>query len=246
MKNSLRRILVSLLLLAAWPQVGALAQGGSSDVVLETTKSAFVKIDIQVNPLDVLAGGPGSVTAGQLVEEVLGQDLRYSGLFRVGGETTPADSLNFEFTIEGTVEGPLRDAGQTGEDAPLTFDLNLLTWPGRQLLLNKRYRPLPMQVRTTGHHFANQVIDLLTGEPGICLTRVVFSRGTGDRRDLYVVDFDGANLLRLTANRTLNLCPNWSPDGKEIAFTSYRRGNRVFTAWTRAPARFGRSFKWRV
>ena len=30
------------------------------------------------------------------------------------------DSLQFEFTIEGTVEGPLRDAGQTGEDAPTT------------------------------------------------------------------------------------------------------------------------------
>lgn len=213
-------------MVTVWQPAAAVAQGGSSDVVLETTKSAFVKIDIQVNPLDVLAGGPGSVTAGQLVEGVLVQDLQFSGLFRVGGESTPADSLNFEFTIEGTVEGPLRDADQTGEDAPLTFDLNLLTWPERQLLLNKRYRPLPVQVRTTAHHFANQVIDLLTGEPGICLTRIVFSRGEGDRRDLYVVDYDGANTLRLTANRTLNLCPSWSTDGKEIAFTSYRNGEQ--------------------
>ena len=80
-------------------------------------------------------------------------------------------------------------------------------------MLNKRYRPLPHQLRDSAHHFADQVIHMLTGEPGICLTRVAFSRGKGDRRDLYVVDYDGENLMRLTANRTLNLCPGWSPDG---------------------------------
>ena len=30
--------------------------------------------------------------------------------------------------------------------------------------------------------------------------------------------------MRLTSNRTLNLCPDWKPDGTEIAFTSYTRG----------------------
>ena len=62
----------------------------------------------------------------------------------VGGRSRQPD---FEFAIEGTVEGPLRDAEQTGEDAPTTLSLNLLTWPERQLLLNKRYRPLPSSAR---------------------------------------------------------------------------------------------------
>ena len=137
------------------------------------------------------------------------------------------DSLEYEFTIEGTVEGPLRDAAQTGENAPITISLNLLSYPQRQLLMNKRYRPLPSQMRATAHHFANEVIYWLSGEPGMCLSRIVFSRGAGDRRDLYVVDYDGAGLLRLTANRELNLCPSWSPDGSEIAFTSYRDGQQA-------------------
>ncbi len=216
--KSKTRMAVLLLLLAG----GALAQGGNSELYLETTASAFIKTDVKLAPLDVLSGGEKSVLAADQLGEIISNDLVFSGLFRVGTEAGGPDSLSFEYAVEGTVEGPLRDADTTGETAPTTISLNLVTWPGRQLLLNKRYRPLPSQIRATAHHFANEVIFALTGEPGITMSRIVFSRSTGNGSDLYAVDYDGAGLLRLTANRVLNLCPSWSPDGSMIAFTSYR------------------------
>jgi TolB protein len=201
---------------------------GVPDVTLQATQTAFAKIDVLVGTLDVLSGGMPAVDAASLLETTIARDLEYSGLFRVAMLETQAvrDSLNLEFAVRGQVEGPLRDAEVTGGDDPTTISLDLVTHPGGQLLLNKRYRPLPDQMTATAHHFANQVVEMLTGEPGIALTRIVFSRGTGDRRDLYAVDYDGENLLRLTANRTLNLCPAWKPDGSEIAFTSYDRGEQ--------------------
>ena len=54
------------------------------------------------------------------------------------------------------------------------------------------------------------------------MTRVVFSRDDGTGSDLYVVDYDGEGVQRLTSNRVLNICPSWSPDNSRIAFTSYR------------------------
>ena len=216
-------LVVPLLLLLLVPgQVRA----QQPEVGLSVTKTAFEKIDILLTTLDVLSGGMQAVTDADTLEAVLGRDLRFSGLFRTfEGEELPEDS-DVQYTIEGTVEGPLRDQRQTGEPQPSTVSLNLLTYPGRQLILNKRYPPMPDQMRATAHHFASQVIEILTGEPGLTMTRIVFSRGVGKRRDLYLVDYDGANLMALTANRRLNLCPSWSPDGKEVAFTSYLEGQQ--------------------
>ena len=48
-----------------------------------------------------------------------------------------------------------------------------------------------------------------------------------DRRikEIYIADYDGANPRRITVNRSLNITPVWSADGKAIAYTSYRRNN---------------------
>jgi len=216
---SLRNLLLFMLITLG---TGAASGQSNADFVIEHTSSAFLKTDIMLAPLEVLSGGERAVEFGELVATIVGTDLDYSGLFRVGQESGTADSLRFEYAIEGVVEGPLRDAAVTGETVPTTINLNLLTWPGRQLLLNKRYRPLPSQLRATAHHFANQVITALTGEPGFTMSRIVFSRSGGEGSDLYAVDYDGEGLLRLTANRVLNFCPSWSPDGSQIAFTSYR------------------------
>jgi len=218
---------VIIIVLSAWLAGVAVAQG--PEVSLGVVKEAYERIDIYMGTLDVLSGGMASVDVATEMETTIAQDLKFSGLFRVGMLESQAetDSLSFQFAIRGQVEGPLRDAEVTGEDAPTTISLDLVTYPDGQLLLNKRYRPMPHRMRATAHHFANQVVEMLTGESGIAMTRVVFSRGSGDRRDLWVVDYDGENLMRLTSNRTLNLCPDWKPDASEIAFTSYSRGMQV-------------------
>jgi len=216
-----------LLVMALLP---ALAAAADPEIILGTEKVAWERIDIRVQAPLVFSGGEEAQRAAELVDAVVRDDLHYSGLFNVLRAAAPgeaqADSLQASFGIEGTLEGRPPGTAVTADEAAPVLSLKLLSYPERQLLLGKRYRPTADQLRVSAHHFVNEVVQFLTMEPGICLTRIVFSRGSGDRRDLWCVDYDGENLTRLTANRTLNLFPAWSPEGDRVAFMSYRDGQQ--------------------
>ncbi|HET9344059.1 MAG TPA: hypothetical protein VFO05_00030 [Candidatus Limnocylindrales bacterium] len=55
-------------------------------------------------------------------------------------------------------------------------------------------------------------------------TRLVFDSTRDGNTDLYVVDADGSNSVRLTADAGEDWAASWSPDGTTIAFTSDRTG----------------------
>lgn len=94
---------------------------------------------------------------------------------------------------------------------------------GAQIL--GRLYPLVGQVADPGrklaHYSANDVMKTLTGEEGIFLTRILMSCGD-KKKEIYVMDFDGQNITKLTRDGNFALSPTWSADGKSIAFTSYR------------------------
>jgi TolB protein len=216
------RVCILLCLLLAT----SIATAAPSEVILGTTKEAWDKIDILVSPLEVASGGQQAQNDAWILESIMRVDFDYSGLFRAVESDALADSTTVTYAVEGLLEGRLPGTAVTAEEAAPLLTLKLMAYPGRQLLLSKRYNPTADRLRASAHHFANEVIQFLTMEPGICLTKIVFSRGAGDRRDLHCIDYDGENLLRMTANRTLNLFPAWSPDMNTIAFMSYREGQQ--------------------
>jgi TolB protein len=97
----------------------------------------------------------------------------------------------------------------------------------------KEYSGSIANPRRYAHTFSDEMHDQQLGLRGVARTRLAFSSdrpkelmkgGVKDRdiQEIYIVDYDGANPVRVTTTTTLNVAPAWSPDNQVIAYTSWR------------------------
>ena len=105
------------------------------------------------------------------------------------------------------------------------FVFRLFDVVNEQFLIGKRYQGKEKFLRKIMHRFADEVMEQLTGKKGVAETRLAFLTRTRHGKEMYAVDFDGANVQKLTDEQSVILSPDWSPDGRFIVYTSYKEHN---------------------
>lgn len=76
--------------------------------------------------------------------------------------------------------------------------------------------------RRLAHRFADDIIAFLSGgQPGIAQTRIAYVSARGGNKEIWLMDYDGANQQEVTHLKSIALTPRWSPDATRIAFTCY-------------------------
>lgn len=87
--------------------------------------------------------------------------------------------------------------------------------------------------RDIAHKFADEIILRLGGGiPGIAETKIVYVHGGSGSKEIWMMDYDGANPHPVTHLGTVSLSPRISPDNSRIAFSSLGREGfqiRVFS-----------------
>lgn len=165
-----------------------------------------------------------------LITDVVFRDLDFSYLFepvrpdtlymRIMGSTEIDQRgwrhLGAEYLIQGEVQ-------LSGGDISVEYALRDVS-TDRQVF-RRRLRARRGTARLLAHTLADEVYQELARTPGIFQTRLTYLHSTSPTfKEVHVCDYDGANDLAVTADRSVVVSPRWA-DANSISYTSYRDGN---------------------
>lgn len=176
--------------------------------------------------LPFTAAGADAAAAGT-AHAIVRQDLDYSDRFQLKeGTLRPGEPFNARLWKERGADWVVR-----GELRPrpggLTLKLSLHDVVYGQLKGEGEFELPPPGApgfRMAVHAASDELVRWATGEPGAAATRIAFVMQGRGSKELYLVDYDGENLQRLTNDGSIALSPAWSPDGRKLAYTSFKNG----------------------
>jgi TolB protein len=174
---------------------------------------------------------------GALFTQVVRDDLAFSGIldmvspsFYPQSQPSAPNELRYVSWTDSPVNAHFVAFGNMSET---TGEVAIEAWfydvtnPSAQAVIAKVYRGTPTdpQVRKFAHQFADEIIMRLSGGlPGLSSTQIAFVSSRGGAKEIWAMDYDGANQHALTSLHSISLTPRWSPDSSRIAFTCYASG----------------------
>jgi TolB protein len=220
------KILFLLALLLVVPSVVLPSQPGYIEVNAPANHQMKLAID-SARSLD----GPANSESAKLVSDVIAFDMNMSGV--VTAENRSQQTVSMGLSLVDADFVPWLNAGfdllvrseYSLKGEQLAVEFRLFDVVNRKLITAKRYLGAAKDLRRFSHLFADEILRALTGEKGVFTTRIAYVSTQTGNKEIYVMDWDGHNPLPLTRNGSINLNPDFSPDGREIIFTSYKRGN---------------------
>ncbi|WP_293406399.1 Tol-Pal system beta propeller repeat protein TolB [Phenylobacterium sp.] len=212
-----------------------------SSAAITAPARAQIEVDINrgdVKPLPVAIPAFGGQQGAEIAQVITG-NLERSGLF---APIPPA--AHIEKTLDVNVQPRFPDwkvlnaqalvNGQvTVEGGRLTVNFRLWDVYSEQQLLGLQFTSTPDNWRRVAHKISDAVYERLTGEKGYFDTRVVFVSESGDRlnrrKQLAIMDQDGANPSYLTDGSYIVMTPRFSSTSQEITYMALRpEGSSIY------------------
>jgi TolB protein len=252
MKNTARHILFATACVTAGALISAQnppasqspapAQQTPTDIVLSISGDAGAPPHYAVPDFIPLTSDKETAEAAKLISEVLWNDLAFEreydmiprDTYKTIEQVASTDTIAFdrwrELGADAVVKGSVRRTGNTFQ-----VEMRLFSVRGRGVALGRVYENVSLRnPRAGAHAISDDIHQSQSGLRGVAKTKLTFESDRDNERivdtvetrngkEIYVTDYDGANQMRVTANRRLNVTPSWSPDGRSIAYASYAR-----------------------
>jgi TolB protein len=195
-------------------------------VDIEIREQARAKVPIALPPA---AGDPSARSLADEIVATIRADLEFSGVFDVLDPSlyglvasSPEKAEHEKWLSIGAENTAFTKVAVDGNS--LSLDGKVVDHRGGVVVLDRRYRLSKESARILAHYLADDIVQYFTGRPGIARSRISFVSKHGEGKELYIMDYDGRRIRRITTSGTINLTPAWSPDAQRIAFVSWRSG----------------------
>jgi TolB protein len=190
------------------------------------------KFPIAVSPLKNLGTAGDAAKLSEGLADTMAYDLDLSGWFKVldrsayieHPQNTGITLGTFDFKnwstlgAEGLVKG-----GFSVQGDEVTVELRLFDVYQNKERIGKRYTGKVKDYRRIAHKFVDEIINQFTGVPGIFNSRLTYvSTSSGRFKEIHVSHLDGTEKFQVTNNRTINLSPSWTPDGRAVLYSSFK------------------------
>src|SRR6202158_1692128 len=227
-----KRSLMKLFFLRLLP-LFLLTSSFAQDWIKTGTGLGVEKVRLAVPDFNASTQDPKNAELLKAFNETLWNDLDNAGIFDMvsksfyplGQVGSPAD-VKFEGWSAPPPNAAMLAFGNLGASANgmtvqgWLYDVKNVTSPQ---VLGKQYQDAASSdaARLIAHKFADEIIFRLGGGiAGIAESKVYFVSGRSGHKEVWAMDYDGANQHQITHLGSISLSPRVSPDGSRIAFSS--------------------------
>lgn len=207
----------------------ATALPASAELRIDITRGVTEPMPIAITDFQ---GEGQSVDVGRDISRVVAADLERSGLFR------PLDKQAFIQTAASVQQQPrfadwrvigaqalVSGSAILQPDGRLKVEFRLWDVFAEEQMTGLAYYTVPANWRRVAHIVADAIYKRITGEDGYFDTRIVYIAESGPqnrrKKQLAIMDQDGANHRFLTDGNVLVLTPRFSPTLQEITYLAY-------------------------
>jgi TolB protein len=197
------------------------------------TSSGVSSIRIAAADFKPLSSDPQTPGLTKTFDTTLFSDLTNAGIFDVVSKSmlpqstpgSPAEMNLQQWAVAPTSAAMVAFGGISIQGGKLVcngylFDAKNLQYPQ---VLAKQYSVDASEdaARQIAHRFADEIIFRLSGgSQGIAETKIYYVKGGTGGKEIWAMDYDGANQHAVTHLGTVSISPRISPDNSRLAFSS--------------------------